>query len=194
MGRYSKYSDKELTDLLKSGDQPAFTEIYNRYWSVMYAHVYKMLRDREEAKDVIQEIFSKLWLKATEIRSNQNLAGFLYVAARNRVLNLMEQNRVRNDYVKSIASFVSEIDPSAIDHVDEKKIIQIIEQEILNLPPKMREIFEMSRKENLSHKEIAEKLNISDQTVKKQVQNALKIIRPKISNLSVFIFALIILK
>ncbi|HWW42400.1 RNA polymerase sigma-70 factor [Pedobacter sp.] len=194
MGRYSKYSDKELTDLLKSGDQSAFTEIYNRYWSVMYAHVYKMLRDREEAKDVIQEIFSKLWLKAAEIRSNQNLAGFLYVAARNRVLNLMEQNRVRNDYVKSIASFISEIDPSAIDHVDEKKLTQIIEQEILNLPPKMREIFEMSRKENLSHKEIAEKLNISDQTVKKQVQNALKIIRPKISNLSVFIFALIILK
>lgn len=194
MGRYNKYSDKELTDLLKSGDQSAFTEIYNRYWSVMYAHVYKMLRDREEAKDVIQEIFSKLWLKATEIRSNQNLAGFLYIAARNRVLNLMEQNRVRNDYVKSIASFVSEIDPSAIDHVDEKKLTQIIEQEILNLPPKMREIFEMSRKENLSHKEIAEKLNISDQTVKKQVQNALKIIKPKISNLSIFIFALIILK
>ncbi|WP_316836336.1 RNA polymerase sigma-70 factor [Pedobacter nutrimenti] len=194
MGRYSKYSDKELADLLKSGDQSAFTEIYNRYWSVMYAHVYKMLRDREEAKDVIQEIFSKLWLKATEIRSNQNLAGFLYVAARNRVLNLMEQHRVRNDYVKSIASFVSEIDPGAIDRVDEKKITQIIEQEILNLPPKMREIFEMSRKENLSHKEIAEKLNISDQTVKKQVQNALKIIRPKISNLSIFVFALIILK
>lgn len=194
MGRYSKYSDKELTDLLKSGDQSAFTEIYNRYWSVMYAHVYKMLRDREEAKDVIQEIFSKLWLKATEIRSNQNLAGLLYVAARNRVLNLMEQNRVRNDYVKSIASFISEIDPSAIDHVDEKKLTQIIEQEILNLPPKMREIFEMSRKENLSHKEIAEKLNISDQTVKKQVQNALKIIRPKISNLSIFVLALIILK
>jgi RNA polymerase sigma-70 factor (family 1) len=194
MGRYNKYSDKELTDLLKSGDQSAFTEIYNRYWSVMYAHVYKMLRDREEAKDVIQEIFSKLWLKATEIRSNQNLAGLLYVAARNRVLNLMEQNRVRNDYVKSIASFISEIDPSAIDHVDEKKLTQIIEQEILNLPPKMREIFEMSRKENLSHKEIAEKLNISDQTVKKQVQNALKIIRPKISNLSVFVLALIILK
>ncbi|PTT04176.1 RNA polymerase subunit sigma-70 [Pedobacter sp. HMWF019] len=194
MGRYSKYSDKELTDLLKSGDQSAFTEIYNRYWSVMYAHVYKMLRDREEAKDVIQEIFSKLWLKATEIRSNQNLAGLLYVAARNRVLNLMEQNRVRNDYVKSIASFISEIDPSAIDHVDEKKLTQIIEQEILNLPPKMREIFEMSRKENLSHKEIAAKLNISDQTVKKQVQNALKIIRPKISNLSVFLFTLIILR
>lgn len=194
MGGYSTYSDKELTDLLKSGDQSAFTEIYNRYWSIMYAHVYKMLRDREEAKDVLQEIFSKLWLKATEIRSNQNLAGLLYIAARNRVLNLIEQNRVRNDYVKSIASFISEIDPGAIDRVDEKKIAQIIEQEILNLPPKMREIFEMSRKENLSHKEIAEKLNISDQTVKKQVQNALKIIRPKISNLSVFVFVLVILK
>lgn len=194
MGRYSKYSDKELTDLLKSGDQSAFTEIYNRYWSVMYTHVYKMLRDEEEAKDVIQEIFSKLWLKSAELKSNNNLAGLLYVAARNRVLNLIEQSRVRGDYVNSIAAFMSDVDPNAVDTLDEKRLIEIIEQEIQSLPPKMREIFELSRKENLSHKEIAQKLNISDQTVKKQVQNALKIIKPRINNLSTCIFILIIFR
>ena len=59
----------------------------------------------------------------------------------------------------------------------------MIESEIQNLPPKMRRIFELSRQEELSHQEIAQKLDISYQTVKKQVQNALKIIKPKIDHL-----------
>ncbi len=79
MNIYSKYSDNELTDLLKSGDRYAFTEIYNRYWGIMYAHVYKMLRDEEEAKDVIQEIRDKkmdsiyLDIFLTEADSEENL-------------------------------------------------------------------------------------------------------------------------
>lgn len=181
----------ELTDLLREGDRYAFTEIYNRYWNVMYAHVYKMLRDEEEAKDVIQEIFSNLWLKASHIKSSHNLAGLLYTMARNRVFNLIEQDRVRSDYVRSIAAFASQADSGAVEQVDEKQLMAVIEHEIQNLPLKMREIFELSRKDNLSHKEIANKLNLSYQTVKKQVQNALKIIKPKIDGLGISIAVLL---
>lgn len=192
--QYQKFTDVELTNLLREGDCQAFTEIYNRYWSVMYVHVYKMLRDEEEAKDVIQEIFSNLWLKASHIKSSQNVSGLLYTAARNRVFNLIEQNRVRNNYVQSIAAFVQQVDPNTVDQVDEKQLIAVIEQEILNLPPKMREVFELSRKDNLSHKEIATKLNLSYQTVKKQVQNALKIIKPRIDELGVSIAIMLLLR
>ncbi|RAJ37036.1 RNA polymerase sigma factor [Pedobacter cryoconitis] len=194
MGMYGEYSDSELIELLKSGDRLAFTEIYNRYWSVLYAQVYKMLRDQDDAKDVIQEIFSKLWINAAAIKSNHNLGGLLYTAARNKVLNSIEKSKVRHDYAKSIAAFVSETDPDTIDKLDEKRLSKIIEHEIQSLPPKMREIFEMSRKENLSHKEIAEKLNLSDQTVKKQVQNALKIIRPRIEQIGFSLAILIIFR
>ncbi|QNK61036.1 RNA polymerase sigma-70 factor [Pedobacter sp. PAMC26386] len=194
MSVYGEFSDIELVELLKFGDRSAFTEIYNRYWSVTYAQVYKMLRDEDEAKDVIQEIFSKLWIRAADIKSSHNLAGLLYTAARNKVLNIIAQSKVRNNYATSIAAYISETDPDSIDKVDEKRLIKIIEQEIQNLPPKMREIFELSRKENLSHKEIAKKLSLSDQTVKKQVQNALKIIKPKINHLGFSLAILIIFR
>lgn len=188
LDKYSTYSDELLVDLLKQHDQQAFTEIYNRYWSFVYSHIYKMLQDEEEAKDSVQEIFSKLWLKADQIQSNHNLAGYFFRTSRNFVFNLIEKNKVRQNYIQSIMTFVNTVEPHTIDTIDEKRLQMIIEQEIENLPPKMRQIFELSRKEELSHQEIASKLNISYQTVKKQIQNALKIIKPKINHLGLLLF------
>ena len=84
-------------------------------------------------------------------------------------------------------SFVNTVDPNTVDQIDEKQLQTIIELEIAKLPPKMRRIFELSRKDELSHQEIAQKLDFSYQTVKKQVQNALKIIRPKINHFGLII-------
>ncbi|KIO74608.1 RNA polymerase sigma 70 [Pedobacter lusitanus] len=178
---YSKFSDQHLLGLLKEGDEAAFTEIYDRYWKVMYLHVFRMLRDEEEAKDVIQELFSTFWLKKETIQST-NISGYLYVAARNKVLNLVQQNKVRSDYLTSLGSFSHEMSNVTLDQLDEKDLANALEREIAKLPDKMRIIFELSRKENLSHKEIALKLGLSDKTVKKQISNALKLIR---SNLGV---------
>lgn len=194
MRLYINHSDPELTELIKSGDKLAFTELYKRYWSVIYAHVYKMLRDRDDAQDIVQEVFSNLWLKSSTINPAANVSGLLYTAARNRVLDLIKHDLVKNDYLSSFSDFMTTVDPNTVDQVDEKILHALIEEEIQKLPPKMREIFEMSRKDNLSHKEIAERLHISDQTVKKQVQNALKIIKPKLHGLGISISLLIILR
>ncbi|MNK26569.1 ECF RNA polymerase sigma factor SigW [compost metagenome] len=191
---YSKLPDTELTTLLKDGDQFAFTEIYNRHWKLIYAHVYKMLRDEDDAKDVVQEVFGNLWIRAASIKSTANVSGLLYIAARNKVFDLIGKNKVRADYIGEIASFMSDSGNAQMDTIDEKRILEILEREIQKLPPKMREIFELSRKENLSHKEIASKLNISEQTVKKQVQNALKVIKPKLNDMGISIAFLLLLR
>lgn len=188
ISEYGQYSDEQLLSLLRVRDQRAFTEIYDRYWGWAYAHIYKMLCDEEEAKDGVQEVFSKLWLKAPEIKSNHNLKGLLFCSARNLVFNLMEKNRVRQDHMKSLLSFANTVAPNTVDRIDEKQLAVLIESEIQKLPPKMREVFELSRNEQLSHEEIAHKLNISYQTVKKQVQNALKVIRPKINHFGMILF------
>lgn len=185
---YTKYSDEQLLTLLRLRDRDAFTAIYDRYWGSVYAHIYKMLHDKEEAQDGVQEIFSKLWLKAEQIKSNQHLAGFLFCSARNLVFNLIEKNQVRQSYLNSLVSFTNKVDPNTVDRIDEKELQALIELEIGKLPPKMREIFELSRKEELSHQEIAKQLNLSYQTVKKQVQNALKIIKPKINHFGALLF------
>lgn len=194
MSVYSKLPDTELTTLLKDGDQFAFTEIYNRHWKLIYAHVYKMLRDEDDAKDVVQEVFSNLWLRAASIKNTANVSGLLYIAARNKVFDLIGKNKVRADYIGEIASFMSDSGNAQVDTIDEKRILEILEREIQKLPPKMREIFELSRKEDLSHKEIASKLNISEQTVKKQVQNALKVIKPKLNDMGISIAFLLLLR
>lgn len=190
---YRDFRDEELTALLKKGDQLAFTEIYNRYWAEMYHHTFRMLKDEDSSKDVVQDVFSTLWLKSSTLNVNIKLSGHLYISARNKVLNLIAQDKVRNDYLSAIATFVTESTNDA-SLFDEKQILEIVEAEIRNLPPKMREIFELSRKDNLSHKEIAKRLNLSDQTVKKQVQNALKIIKNKVPVVESGIFILFFLR
>lgn len=186
---YSKHSDSELVALLRSGNRAAYTEIYKRYTGILYSHAYSKLQNREEARDAIQELFTVLWVKRQEIAIETNLSGYLYCAVRNRVLNTISHNRVASTYVSQIQVNINESE-SATDHlVREKELAQLIEKEISGLPLKMREVFELSRKNNLSRKEIATQLNLSEKTVKNQINNALKVLRVKMDDLfTVFLF------
>lgn len=169
--------ESELISLLKLGDESAFTALYNRHWRLIYAHVYKMLRDEDEAKDILQEIFSNLWLKSEQVPQTDNLLPYLYVAARNKVLNAIRRQKYRDDYCSSLAKYASEVCEDTLFYLDERDLMAAIEREIAALPPRMRQVFEMSRKEHLSYKEIGKRLGTSDETVKKQVSKSLKIIR-----------------
>ena len=184
MSSYRSYSDPELLGCLKAGDQLAFAEIYERYWKVMYVHARKMLHDEDDSKDLVQELFASLWTKSAEVNCNTNLSGFLYVSLRNKIINLVQQKNIRRDYLSSLASFAEEAGNSTLDQISEKEILSVVEKEIQNLPKKMRHIFELSRKQNLSHKQIAGQLEISDKTVKKQIGYAIKIIKLRLDVLT----------
>lgn len=181
---YKKISDQELIVLLKKGEEPAFDEIYDRYGMMLFYKVNQMLRDEESAKDLIQDLFMSIWNKPENINEGANLAGYLYIASRNRVLTLIEKGKVRSDYLTELKQFSAEVSNVTMEHLDEKELMLLIVQEIAKLPPKMREVFELSRIENLSHKEIAMQLGIAEVTVRKQVQNALRILRDKLSTYS----------
>jgi RNA polymerase sigma-70 factor (family 1) len=172
--------DDALISLLREGNQDAYTEIYNRYKWLLHTHAYKKLGDRDAANDVIQELFTSLWLKREDIYLTTTLSAYLYTAVRNRVLNVIEHRMVESKYIDSLADYANGF-VAATDHlVRENQFNAIIEKEIAALPPKMREVFELSRKAHLSHREIAEHLHISEQTVTKQVKNALKILRMRL--------------
>ncbi|HWW39878.1 RNA polymerase sigma-70 factor [Pedobacter sp.] len=188
MDTYSKFSDAALADLLKSGDRVAFTEIYNRYKGLLYIHAFKILKDREEAKDVVQQFFSVLWTKHEELTFKVNLSQYMYTSIRNLIFRYISRKKIESTYITSIQIFFDE-GVCETDHlIREHELRFIIEREIANLPPKMREIFEMSRKVNLSHKEIADQLSISEQTVSKQITNALKILRTKLGLVAYIVF------
>jgi RNA polymerase sigma-70 factor (ECF subfamily) len=170
-------SDEELLKEYQAGNRQAFELIYNRYKGVLYIHAYKMLRDEDEAKDVVQELFIKLYSKASVICLRTTLSAYLYASIRNRILDIIAHKRIKTDYLASLEDFVQQGVYTTDQLMREKELAFQIEKEVSLLPEKMRQIFEMSRNANLSHKEIATKLDISDKTVKKQISNALKLIK-----------------
>ncbi len=175
-----RYSDQQLMDLVRQHDEEAYTEIYKRYNGVLFVHALRMLDSEEEAKDVVQDLFVVLWQRRGDIKIRGSLSAYLYSAVRNRILDQISRSRTHDRYIHSLASFIAE-GVNGTDHlVREKELSQIIEREVALLPDRMQHIFRLSRSNELSHKEIAEKMNLSDKTVKKQISNALIILRKKL--------------
>jgi len=181
MQDFSKHTDQELTALLKSGNHGAFTEIYKRYSVIIFYKINQMLRDQQASEDLLQDLFTQLWTKPELIKSDSNLGGYLYVCARNGVLKALHKSKLKSSYLTSLAQYATEVSLDMLNELDERELTMRLNQEIAKLPEKMRIVFELSRNENLSHAEIAHKLDISEQTVNKQVSNALKILRTKMT-------------
>jgi RNA polymerase sigma-70 factor (ECF subfamily) len=184
-------TDLELLSRIREGDEAAFEVIYKRYYPLLYVHACKLLKSPDEAEDIVQEIFSGLWQKAARLEITVSLSAYLYAATRNRILNWIERRKVRTEYLLSIQEFSRDGTYITDEQMRERELAALIEKEIAALPGKMREVFQLSRYENLSHREIAEKLNISDKTVKKQVSNALKILRDRLKGPMHFFFSLL---
>lgn len=190
----SSLSDKELLVILQEDGRDAFEEIYRRYWSLMYMHALKMLKDEDDTRDALQDVFTSLWLNRETIDLNSNLAGYLYTCTRNKVLDIIAKQRIRVNYLDSLVSFIEINSNRIIDTITEKELSQALDNEIKQLPDKMRQIFEMRLYKHQTYKEIATELSLSEKTVKKQISNAIKIIRPKLHHLSGWAVFLLLLK
>lgn len=174
---YTKYSDTELLALLQEGDRSAFTEIFLRYNKLLYSHAYNKLREKEEAQDIIHEVFFALWLKRAESIPKSNLIGYLFTAVRYKISDLLSHRSVQDKHLKSLGAFMDRDDRYADHGIREQQLQKIIMEEIAALPPRMQLVFKMSRYEELSYKEIAAKLDISEETVKDQIKKALRILK-----------------
>lgn len=139
-----------------------------------------MLGGREEARDVVQELFARLWNARERFSLTTSLSSYLYTAVRNRILDIFSHEKIVNRYRQSFQEFTEQGDFITDNMVREKELAILIEQEIAGLPEKMREVFEMSRKGHLSHIEIAQELQLSEHTVKKQISKAIKRLRAKL--------------
>jgi len=188
MAKYNLYTDDELFLLLKERDHRAYAILYERYWAMLFRYSRRILQNDEEARDVVQDVFVMLWSKAETLEIQISLSSFLYAATRNSILKLFQRGKVKSNYLNSLTEFIKQ-ENNTTDHlVRDRELAKRIEHEVSMLPPKMREVFELSRRSHLSHREIATQMEISDKTVKKQMANALKILRLKLGTLFFLIF------
>lgn len=185
--------ENTFAQLLKKGDQNAFSMLYDALWEPLFGYVIRVLQDKEDTMDVIQETFVDLWLQRSMLAEVDSVKSYIFSIARYKALRHIRLNIKKRDYLRSIVQFFSDYEESVEGQLIAKELQYIIDAEVANLPSKMREVFVLSREKNLSYKEIAQQLNISDKTVKKQINNSLKILRLKLndSNRSALLLVLV---
>lgn len=188
MTDYSTYSDQELFLALKHGETSAFTSIYERYFGLLYRHAYQMLRDKVQTEDVLQDVFQMLLEKNAELELQHSLKAFLYASTRFRILKQFRHNKVVENYLLTVSDLHNEVTHSVDLYMEEKELARRIEEGLSKLPPKMRQVFELSRIDEMSYGEIATTLNISEHTVRKQMSNALKIMRSSFKSSFILFF------
>jgi RNA polymerase sigma-70 factor (ECF subfamily) len=143
-------------------------------------HARRMLQDSEASRDVVQDVFIALWKSRNTLDSKTQIAAFLYTVTRNNVLNKILREKTRTKFLEFFETFDAQQQAGSDDLIRTKQLQAQIEMEINALPPKMREIFIMSRNQSLSYREISEQLDITEHTVKKQISNAIKLLRIKL--------------
>lgn len=183
---YSTIPDQDLLTLLRGGNERAYEEIYKRFWASLYRHARRILQDEDGAEDVVQEVFLALWNKAETLEITGSLSGYLYKSVRNRIFDQVAHSKVREKYMASLSTFMEQGSCETDYVLREKQLKEIIEREIAALPEGMRIAFEMSRNSNMSHKEIAEALGVSEGVVRNQISRALKILRGRIGDIALF--------
>lgn len=177
---YTELTDDELLYHLKNDDHLAFTEIFNRYSQLLYGHAFNKLRSESDARDVVQEMLMKVWDKRTSIEIGNNLGGYLFIALRNSIFNFIKHKNLVNAYAETFAKANADSGIYTDTLIREKQFAAMIEAEIASLPPRMRAVFELRRKENLSNREVAVKLGITESTAADQMKKALRILKTRI--------------
>lgn len=185
---YQQLSDDALMQLLRDSDMAAFAEIYRRYWERMTMHVLKVIGSKEDARDIVQEVFVSVWRRREEIELRSSLAGYLLRSVRNISIRHIERNITRHQYLQtlSLAAEWDRTDPGQC--YEAKELQEQIERAVAGLPAKMQEVYILSRREKMSYKEIAEHLGIAENTVKKQLSNALKTLRRSVKELAISVY------
>ncbi|WP_374951078.1 RNA polymerase sigma-70 factor [Mucilaginibacter sp.] len=174
---FTPLNDDELIGLLQQDKLGAFREIYTRYWKPLFAEAYKRLKNKEMAEEIVQELFTALWHKRASLTIRSTLSGYLFTSVANLVIDQFRKNMVRERYKESFKLVYSETDNSTENALLVKELEQTIEQEVNTLPDKCRSVFELSRVEHKTNKEIAYELGISEKTVEHHITKALKHIR-----------------
>lgn len=171
---------------MSKNDQAAFTALYRRYWETLFITAVKVIRSKEDAADIVQEVFLSLWNRRHELALTGTLAAYLQTSIKYKAIHYIEKNITRRNYLERLGDLAAaHSHPSGEAVLQVKEIQETIQTAIRNMPPKMREVYQLSRQENLPHKEIAARLDISEETVKKHIQHALQLIKTALLQTSV---------
>lgn len=180
----SKEFERELIKKLIDSDEEAFCELYALYKNRLMYFAMKFLKSKEFAEDVFQDAFASVWQNRRFLNPESPFSAYIYTIVRNRILNLLSTFENEKKLKESILSSAIEIDNETSLSILDADLSAIIEKAIENLTPQQSKVFEMSRKQFMSHKEIAAELGISVYTVQQHISTSLRLIRTYLTKYS----------
>nr|WP_199157823.1 RNA polymerase sigma-70 factor [Pedobacter sp. ASV2] len=184
--------DIELLLKLKDGNPSAFAEIYNQYRSKILVYATALCKSADLAEEIVQEVFIKIWQKRMQINPDMHFGAYIKKITLNHVLNHLKKISREKLLQKELFSYIEVLRNSTEENLFEKELLKTYDEAINNLPPQKKLIYYMSRTEDLSHYEIAQKLSISKNTVKNHMVEATRFIRNYVSkNDSVICFLIV---
>lgn len=182
-----KMTDAELLVWVNDDCMEAFEELYERHWQKLYSFAFKRIRSREISEEIVQEFLTNLWANRRSINITTSFEGYIYTAIRNLILNYFAKEARYNKYQQFTQLFSHDIDNSTEETVYINDLNSNLQKELDFLPSKCRSVFELSRKENKTNKQIAAELGISEKTVESHLTKAIKRLRLGLNTLLLII-------
>ena len=185
--------ERSLVLRLIEGDEDAFCELYAAYKNRLIYFAMRFLKSREYAEDIFQDAFAVVWQGRRFITPDASFSAYLYTIVRNRILNqlrdLSNQDKLREQILSQAVNYTNETK----DEIIANDLRQFISRALQQLTPRQREIFQMSRERQMSHREIAEVLGISVNTVQESISISLRTLRTYLEKNSIVSADLILL-
>lgn len=166
-----------LIESLKAGDEEAFEKLFRFYKDDVYTYALSLIKSPDVSKEIVQETFIKVWINREGLKNDLSLKSYIYTIARNLVIDTLR--RAKRDLVlrQEIYNHSQKLYNPILTAVNEENFKLICDKAIQQLSPKRKEVFLLSREDNLSYEEISEQLGISVNTVKNHISKALELIR-----------------
>lgn len=192
----NNWSDNELIARLKAGDNVAFYNIYERYCKRLYGFVLRYIKTEVDADEIVQIVFVKIWENRKKLNTYSSFESFLFTIAYNETISLLRKKFVERKYLEHLKFLQNKQKaPDFVEEIHFKFLNNKIKELVKELTPRQQEIFRLSREEGLNYADIAEKLNISKNTVKKHMANILSYLKKHVDMsliTSAFFFSLFV--
>ena len=184
-------NDTHLIGLIKSGNKRAFDEVFLMHFKSLHAYAFTMVKDRDDAEEIVQNVFVRIWTRRGQLKTDGFLKSFLYRSVHNESLNYLKHQKVRANFNVHYADAVKNDMGNLNTEIAVTELEKNIHSAINDLPEKCRNVFQLSRFDQMKYQEIADALNISVKTVENQMGKALKILRHRVIDFLILIFILL---
>jgi len=174
--------ETELLQQMIAGDATAFRELYEAYQGRIFLFAFRFTKSKAAAEEIVQEVFVKLWEKREQIKIEKNFSAYITRVARNLILDGLKRAALDKKAQQKIYANMQALRSTTAEVLLQKELDRLHHQAINNLSPQRKKVYLLSREEELSYEQIAEKLGISRNTVRNLMTSALQSIREDLSN------------